>query len=152
MDITTFITLSLIGLTAGIAGGYVGIGGGIIIVPALIYFIGLEQHQAQGVSIALMLPPIGILAFYGFYQSGAFNLVQGDKSINNQLIYYALVMAIFFISGGWLGAKWSLKTPVHIVKLIFGGVMLYAAIKMILNGLNHYLKWLIKLKPLLVLT
>ena len=140
MDITTFITLSLIGLTAVIAGGYVGIGGGIIIVPALIYFIGLEQHQAQGVSIALMLPPIGILAFYGYYQSGAFNLVQGDKSINNQLIYYALVMAIFFISGGWLGAKWSLKTPVHIVKLIFGGVMLYAAIKMILNGLNHYLK------------
>ena len=140
MDITTFITLSLIGLTAGIAGGYVGIVGGIIIVPALIYFIGLEQHQAQGVSIALMLPPIGILAFYCYYQSGAFNLVQGDKSINNQLIYYALVMAIFFISGGWLGAKWSLKTPVHIVKLIFGGVMLYAAIKMILNGLNHYLK------------
>ena len=140
MDITTFITLSLIGLTAGIAGGYVGIGGGIIIVPALIYFIGLEQHQAQGVSIALMLPPIGILAFYSYYQSGAFNLIQGEKLLNNQLIYYALVMAIFFVSGGWLGAKWSLKTPVHIVKLIFGGVMLYAAIKMILNGLNHYLK------------
>ena len=49
-------------------------------------------------------------------------------------------MAVFFISGGWLGAKWSLKTPVHIVKLVFGGVMLYAAIKLILNGLNHYLK------------
>lgn len=140
MDVTTFITLALIGLIAGVAGGYVGIGGGIIIVPALIYFLGLEQHQAQGVSIALMLPPIGILAFYSYFQSGAFNLVQNDKELNNHLLYYALVMALFFISGGWIGAKWSLKTPVHLVKLIFGGVMLYAAIKMILNGLNHYLK------------
>tara|TARA_B100001287_G_scaffold77700_1_gene64599 strand:- start:6579 stop:7001 length:423 start_codon:yes stop_codon:yes gene_type:complete len=140
MDITTFIVLSLIGLIAGVAGGYVGIGGGIIIVPALIYFIGLEQHQAQGVSIAMMLPPIGILAFMSYYQSGAFNLENISETENNRLLYYALIMAFFFVCGGWIGAKWSLKTPVHIVKLVFGSVMLYAAIKMILNGLNHYLK------------
>ena len=67
MEITTFITLLFIGLFAGVASGYVGIGGGIIIIPSLIYFLGLGQHQAQGVSLALMLPPIGVLAFYKYY-------------------------------------------------------------------------------------
>tara|TARA_Y100001978_G_scaffold40731_1_gene36292 strand:- start:819 stop:1241 length:423 start_codon:yes stop_codon:yes gene_type:complete len=140
MEISTFITLLFIGLLAGIASGYVGIGGGIIIIPALIYFLGLGQHQAQGVSLALMLPPIGVLAFYKYYQSGAFNLEIEGEILQNKLLYYALIMAIFFVVGGWIGAKLSLKTPVHIVKLVFGSFMLYAAIKMILNGINHYIK------------
>tara|TARA_Y100001978_G_scaffold10310_1_gene8453 strand:- start:262 stop:684 length:423 start_codon:yes stop_codon:yes gene_type:complete len=140
MEITTFITLLFIGLFAGIASGYVGIGGGIIIIPSLIYFLGLGQHQAQGVSLALMLPPIGVLAFYKYYQSGSFNLEIEGQIIENKLLIYALIMAVFFVIGGWLGAKWSLKTPVHIVKLVFGSFMLYASIKMILSGINHYLK------------
>ena len=140
MEITTFITLLFIGLFAGIASGYVGIGGGIIIIPSLIYFLGLGQHQAQGVSLALMLPPIGVLAFYKYYQGGSFNLEVEGQIIENKLLIYALIMAIFFVIGGWLGAKWSLKTPVHIVKLVFGSFMLYASIKMILSGINHYLK------------
>ena len=140
MEITTFITLLFIGLFAGIAIGYVGIGGGIIIIPSLIYFLGLVQHQAQGVSLALMLPPIGVLAFYKYFQSGSFNLEIEGQIVENKLLIYALIMAIFFVIGGWLGAKWSLKTPVHIVKLVFGSFMLYASIKMILSGINHYLK------------
>lgn len=140
MEITTFITLLFIGLLAGIASGYVGIGGGIIIIPCLIYFLGLGQHQAQGVSLALMLPPIGILAFYKYYQSGSFNLEIEGQIIENKLLIYAVIMAVFFVIGGWLGAKWSLKTPAHIVKLVFGSFMLYASIKMILNGINHFLK------------
>ena len=140
MEITTFITLLFIGLFAGIASGYVGIGGGIIIIPSLIYFLGLGQHQAQGVSLALMLPPIGVLAFYKYYQSGSFNLEIEGQIIENKLLIYALIMAVFFVIGGWLGAKWSLKTPVYIVKLVFGSFMLYASIKMILSGINHYLK------------
>ena len=140
MEITTFITLLFIGLFAGIASGYVGIGGGIIIIPSLIYFLGLGQHQAQGVSLALMLPPIGVLAFYKYYQSGSFNLEVEGQIIENKLLIYALIMAVFFVIGGWLGAKWSLKTPVYIVKLVFGSFMLYASIKMILSGINHYLK------------
>ena len=140
MEITTFITLLFIGLFAGIASGYVGIGGGIIIIPSLIYFLGLGQHQAQGVSLALMLPPIGVLAFYKYYQSGSFNFEVEGQIIENKLLIYALIMAVFFVVGGWLGAKWSLKTPVHIVKLVFGSFMLYASIKMILSGINHYLK------------
>lgn len=140
MDISTLIILSLIGVTAGIASGYIGIGGGVIIIPALIYFLKLDQYQAQGVSLALMLPPIGILAFYSYYQNGTFNLIVEGTSQKNLLIYYALIMAVFFIVGGWLGAKLSFKTPIHIVQLIFGGVMFYASIKMIINGLQYYFK------------
>ena len=140
MEITTFITLLFIGLFAGIASGYVGIGGGIIIIPSLIYFLGLGQHQAQGVSLALMLPPIGVLAFYKYFQSGSFNLEIEGQIVENKLLNYALIIAVFFVIGGWLGAKWSLKTPVHVVKLVFGSFMLYASIKMILSGINHYLK------------
>ena len=140
MDITTFITLSLIGLTAGIASGYIGIGGGIIIIPALVYFLNLDQYQAQGVSLALMLPPIGILAFYSYYQTGTFNVVENDITYKNLLIYYTLIMALFFIMGGWIGAKLSFKTPIHLVKLVFGAFMFYASVKLIMNGIQHYLK------------
>ena len=105
MEITTFITLLFIGLFAGIASGYVGIGGGIIIIPLLIYFLGLGQHQAQGVSLALMLPPIGVLAFYKYFQSGSFNLEIEGQIVENKLLIYALIMAVFFVIGGWLGAK-----------------------------------------------
>ena len=140
MDISTLIILSLIGVTAGIASGYIGIGGGVIIIPALIYFLKLDQYQAQGVSLALMLPPIGILAFYNYYQNGTFNLIVEGTSQKNLLIYYALIMAVFFVVGGWLDAKLSFKTPINIVQLIFGGVMFYASIKMIINGLQYYFK------------
>ena len=140
MDITTFIALSLIGLIAGIASGYIGIGGGIIIIPALVYFLNLDQYQAQGVSLALMLPPIGILAFYSYYETGTFNLVENDITYKNLLIYYALIMALFFIMGGWIGSKLSFKTPIHLVKLVFGAFMFYASVKLIMNGIQHYLK------------
>ena len=140
MDITTFITLSLIGLIAGVASGYIGIGGGIIIIPALVYFLNLDQYQAQGISLALMLPPIGILAFYSYYQTGTFNIVENNITYKNLLIYYALIMAVFFVMGGWIGAKLSFKTPIHLVKLIFGIFMFYASIKLIISGIQHYLK------------
>ena len=70
MDITTLISLALIGVISGIASGYIGIGGGIIIIPALIYFLKLDQYQAQGVSLLDMLPPIGILAFITIIKAG----------------------------------------------------------------------------------
>ena len=140
MDITTLISLALIGVISGIASGYIGIGGGIIIIPALIYFLKLDQYQAQGVSLALMLPPIGILAFYNYYQNGTYNLMIDGINNKNLLIYYALVIATFFILGGWIGSKLSLKTPIHIVQLIFGGFMFYASLKMIINGIQHYFK------------
>ncbi|MEC8603885.1 MAG: TSUP family transporter [Bacteroidota bacterium] len=125
MDSQTLITLILIGLTAGIASGFIGIGGGIVIIPALIYFLGLSQFEAQGVSLTLMLPPIGILAFYNYYQQG---------HLSKELIVFALVMGIAFVVGGFIGSKISLKTPIHWVKIIFGSAMFYVSIKMIVSG------------------
>ncbi|MFL2570532.1 MAG: TSUP family transporter [Parvicellaceae bacterium] len=127
MDFQTLITLVLIGLAAGIASGFIGIGGGIVIIPALIYFLGLTQFQAQGVSLTLMLPPIGVLAFYNYYQEG---------HLSKPLIIYALIMGGAFIIGGFIGSKASLKTPIHWVKIIFGGAMLYVSVKMIISGLK----------------
>ncbi|MAP01927.1 MAG: permease [Flavobacteriales bacterium] len=127
MDSQTLIILIFIGLTAGIASGFIGIGGGIVIIPALIYFLGLTQFEAQGVSLTLMLPPIGVLAFYNYYQQG---------HLSKQLIIFALIMGAAFILGGFIGSKISLKTPVHWVKIIFGSAMLYVSIKMIISGVK----------------
>ena len=127
MDFQTLITLVLIGLAAGIASGFIGIGGGIVIIPALIYFLGLTQFEAQGVSLTLMLPPIGVLAFYNYYQEG---------HLSKPLIIYALIMGSAFIIGGFIGSKASLKTPIHWVKIIFAGAMLYVSVKMIISGLK----------------
>ena len=128
MDSQTIIILILIGFLAGILGGFVGVGGGIIIVPALIYFMGLNEHQAIGTSLAVMLPPIGILAALNFYRSG-------DLNIN-----YAMIVAAAFILGGYFGSKLSLalKDSVHIVKLVFGTIMLYAAFRMIFSALKTF--------------
>ena len=96
MSVSTLIILLVIGLMGGILSGLVGVGGGIIIVPALVYFLGLSQHSAQGTSLALMLPPIGILAAMNYYKAGSLN------------IKYALVIAIAFIIGGYFGSKISI--------------------------------------------
>lgn len=128
MDFYTIIVLILIGILAGIIGGFVGVGGGIIIVPALVYFLGLTQHQAIGTSIAVMLPPIGIMAAMNFYRSG-------DLNFN-----YAMVIAAAFVIGGYFGSKWSisLKESVHWVKLIFGLIMLYGAVKLIYDAIKTF--------------
>lgn len=128
MDIQTFLILIAIGLTAGTLSGFVGIGGGIVIVPALIYLLGLSQHQAQGTSLLLMLPPIGVLAVYNYYQGGHINF------------WYGGIIAIFFVVGGYLGSRWSLKLDPNIVRLIFGLLMLYVSIQMVWSGFKSVLK------------
>ena len=119
MSFTTILILSLIGLTAGVLSGFVGIGGGVIIVPALVYLLHLSHHEAQGTSIALMLPPIGILAAMNYYKAGSLNLK------------FAAVVAVSFIIGGYVGSKVSLQMPAETVKRIFGFIMLAVALKMI---------------------
>jgi uncharacterized membrane protein YfcA len=125
MDVSTILTLMGIGLVAGILSGFVGIGGGIIVVPALVYLLGYSQFQAQGMSLSLMLPPIGVLAFYNYYQKGHIDKIS---------LTYAGIMAALFVIGGFVGSKLALKIPENLVKLIFGVIMLYVAIKMILSG------------------
>ncbi|CAG5077019.1 sulfite exporter TauE/SafE family protein [Parvicella tangerina] len=125
MEISTILILMGIGLAAGILSGFVGVGGGVIIIPALIYFLGYNQLQAQGMSLTLMLPPIGVLAFYNYYQKG---------HIDKMGIISASIMAVLFIIGGFVGSKLALKIPVNVVKLLFGLLMLYVSIRMIMSG------------------
>jgi len=124
----TILLLVLIGLFAGAMSGFVGIGGGVIIVPALVYLIGLSQHEAQGTSLILMLPPIGILAVINYYKAG---------QISTTTIWFGVIIALAFIVGSYFGSKISLKLNANIVKLIFGALMLYISFKMIYSGISN---------------
>lgn len=119
MSIVTFLILMGIGMCAGLLSGVVGIGGGIIIVPALVYLLGFGQHMAQGTSIMLMLPPIGILAAWNYYKDGSYNLT------------YAAIIALFFVVGGYYGSKVALKLDAELLRKLFGGFMLLVALKLI---------------------
>ena len=119
MSVSTFIILIIIGLLAGILSGLVGVGGGILMIPLLIIFLGLTQHQAQGTALFAMLPPIGVLAAINYYKEG---FVKWE---------YAIVIAFTFVIGGYLGSKLSLSLPPQMVRRIFGVIMLLGAIKLI---------------------
>lgn len=122
MDLTTWMLLLAIGLIAGLASGFVGIGGGMIIVPALVFGLGLSQHMAQGTSLAMMIPPIGILAVMSYYKAGA---VQ---------VQYAAILAVTFVLGAWLGSKWALKLNPTLVRFVFGVFMALAAGRLIIKS------------------
>lgn len=124
MSSQTIIILILIGIFAGMISGFIGVGGGIVIVPALVYFLGLTQHQAQGTSLLLMLPPIGILAVYNYHKAGNINW------------WYGGVIAIAFVVGGYFGSKISLKLSPGVVKFVFGILMAYVSFKLITSGFN----------------
>lgn len=111
--------LVLIGLAAGMLSGFVGVGGGVVIVPALIFLIGMSQHNAQGTSLALLMTPVGILAVYNYYKTGNIN------------IPYAILMALGFVVGAYFGSKVALKISGDTVKKIFGVFMLLVALKLI---------------------
>ena len=119
MDALTLFILVLIGLAAGVLGGMFGVGGGLIIVPALMLALSLGPKEAQGTSVAVMLPPIGILAAMNYYKAGYLN------------IKYALVIALAFIVGGWFGSKLAIMLPDAMMKKVFAGFMLITAIKML---------------------
>jgi len=119
MTISTILILILIGLLAGILSGIVGIGGGLLMIPMLIFFLGISQHSAQGTSLAVMLPPIGILAAMNYYKAG---FVEWK---------FALIIATTFIIGGYFGAKFAVSLSPTVLKKIFGAILLVAAIKMI---------------------
>ena len=119
MDMTTIVQLVVIGVLAGILSGFVGVGGGIIIVPALVWLLGFNQHHAQGTSLAVLLLPVGIFAVMNYYRAG-----QLDWKV-------ALIIAAGFVAGSFFGSKLSLSLPPATVKKVFGGVMIVAALKLI---------------------
>lgn len=113
--------LIVVGLLAGILSGFVGIGGGVVIVPALVGLLRMSQHQAQGNSLAMLLLPVGILAVWNYQKQGF---------VDYKIV---LLMAIGFIVGGFIGSKISLSLSAQTVKRVFGCVMLLVAIKMIFS-------------------
>ena len=121
MDANTLIVLLAIGLVAGFLSGMVGIGGGIVIVPALMFFIGLTQHAAQGVSIGMLLLPVGFMAAINYYQADKFNMM------------YSITIGLTFILGAYIGSKVSLGIDETMMKRIFGVVILIISIRLIFS-------------------
>ena len=119
MDTQTILIVILIGIAAGMLSGLVGIGGGLIIVPALVYFLGMSQHSAQGTSLGLILLPVGILAVLAYYKQG---------HIDPKIVG---LLAIGFVAGSFLGSKISLNLSQETVKKIFATLMIIIAVKMI---------------------
>jgi uncharacterized membrane protein YfcA len=123
MTITTILALIIIGLLAGILSGLVGVGGGIIMVPLFVLFLGLTQHNAQGLSLAVMLPPVTFLAVYNYHKAGG-------GSIDWRV---ALIVSTLFIVGGFIGSKMAIQLDQRVLKKIFGVMMLIVAIKLIFS-------------------
>ena len=118
MSIYTLLTLVLIGLITGAVGGMLGLGGGVILIPALVYFIGLNQHEAVGTSLAVMLPPIGLFAAYNFYKAGQVNLK------------YALILAVAFMVGSYFTSKIAVSIPENTLRKIFSVFLVLVGFKM----------------------
>lgn len=124
MTTSTVLILLSIGLMAGILSGFVGIGGGVVIVPALVFTLGLSQHEAQGTSLFVLMMPVVLLAVINYWKAGNVNWKFG------------LIIAGAFVIGGFIGSKLSLKLSPGIVKLVFGILMAYISFKMIQSGYN----------------
>jgi uncharacterized membrane protein YfcA len=120
MDMNTVLYL-ILGLAAGVFSGLLGLGGGIILIPALVFFFGLSQHTAQGTTLALMVPPIGLLAAWAYYKAGYVDLK------------IAAFICLGFFIGGLLGAKIATGIPDILLKRIFGVILFIVSIKMILG-------------------
>lgn len=122
MTLTTILTLVAIGLLAGILSGLVGVGGGIIMVPLFVFVLGLSQHNAQGLSLAVMLPPVTFFAVYNYHTAGA------GGNIDWRI---AVIVALLFFIGGFIGSKIALQIDQRLLKRIFGVLMLIVAIRLI---------------------
>lgn len=112
--------LLALGVFSGAFAGLVGVGGGIVIVPALVFLFGMPQHMAQGTSLALLLPPIGIIAAYTYWQKGHVD------------VRVALLIIAGFLVGSYFGSKYAVSVPRVVLQRIFGVFLLFVAGKMIL--------------------
>ena len=121
MTISMLMILIVIGIITGVMAGMLGIGGAIIMIPALVFFMGFSQQMAQGTSLAVMLPPVGILATYNYYKAGHVDLK------------FALILAGAFLIGSYFGSKYALTLPQATLKRIFGVLLLLVAAKMLIG-------------------
>lgn len=124
MTAQIIILIVLLGLLAGIMSGLVGIGGGIVLVPALVFFLQYTQHQAQGTSLGVLTLPVVILGFLKYYS---------DSKVSGAPIDFRVVglLALGFVVGGYLGSSIALKLDKDLLRKIFGILLLYSAFKML---------------------
>jgi uncharacterized protein len=118
-----------IGLAAGVLSGVFGIGGGVIIVPALVYMAGFRQHSATGTSLAVLLPPIGIGAMWEYYRHG------------NVDLRVAMIMAVAVFAGGWVGALVANRVAGPYLRLAFGLFVVVLGISLIFGAVRR-LGWM----------
>ena len=121
MNVTTILILLGIGLFAGAMSGMVGIGGGIIMVPCMVFFLAMSQHQAQGTSLAVLMFPVAALSVYNYYQKGFV-----DFKI-------AGIICAGFVLGSFVSSKMAVSMSPDVIKKVFGVVILLVAVKMILG-------------------
>jgi uncharacterized membrane protein YfcA len=121
MTITTLLILLAVGLLAGFLSGMVGIGGGIIIVPVLVYFVGFSQHQAQGTTLFMFLLPIGILGVMNYHKQGYVDYKT------------ALIICTTFVFGSYFGSKLAISIDQKAIKQIFGAIIILLGIKMLMG-------------------
>lgn len=119
MDVQTILLLVVVGICAGILSGLVGVGGGIIIVPALVFFLAFSQKMAQGTSLGILLLPVGILGVLQYYKQGYIDM------------RVVVIISLAFFFGSYFGSKIALSLPQETVKKIFAGFMLIIAVKML---------------------
>ncbi|MGB5006642.1 MAG: sulfite exporter TauE/SafE family protein [Ferruginibacter sp.] len=119
MDMQTVLIIILVGVAAGMLSGLVGVGGGIIIVPALVYFIGFSQKTAQGTSLAMIMLPVGIFGVLQYYKQG---------HVDFRIVG---VLAIGFLAGSFFGSRIALSLPQETLKKYFAVLMILIAIKML---------------------
>lgn len=121
MTLQTVLSLLIIGILAGILSGLVGVGGGVIMVPLMVLFFGMSQHQAQGTSLAVLAVPVTAVAVYNYYQEGHIN------------VKFALIIAVFFVIGSILGSKLAINLDQKMLKKIFAIILIVIAGKMLLD-------------------
>jgi uncharacterized membrane protein YfcA len=127
------LTIVIIGLAAGMLSGLVGVGGGIIMVPALVFFLNYNQHQAQGTSLGVLTLPVVIIAsVYYYYQCKKMGTPMDLRVIG--------LLAVGFVAGAYFGSKLAISLPTETLKKIFAIVLFYTAIKM-LSWDTVIIKW-----------
>ena len=119
MSISQLLTLIAIGIFAGFTGGALGLGGGVIIVPSLVFIMGLSQHTAQGTSLAVLIFPVALLGAYNYYREGYVN------------VKFVVILALAFFIGSYLRSLMSVNLSEKILRKIFGIAVLALSIKMI---------------------
>jgi uncharacterized protein len=119
------VLLLLIGVTSGVASGLFGIGGGVLIVPALVYLVDFSQHRATGTSLAILLPPIGLAAVVEYHRHG------------NVDLRAAIIIAAAVFFGGWIGAVMANRLSGPTLKLAFGAFLVCLCFSLVYGALSR---------------